>query len=78
MPHLSTRFWIRFAVQMQFDVWRHQRLIPIRFSFLPRVSQQVGHSRWFDSGGRPERQPADGSHVLFKLTRDVGLDGQVP
>ena len=78
MPHFSPRLRIRFAVQMQFDVWRRQSLIPIWFTVLPRVSQQVSHRRWFDSGGRSERQPADGSQVLFKLARDVGLDGQVP
>src|SRR5438270_564526 len=51
--------------------------LPVRLAAGPEVAQQVDHRGRRDQVGLPQRQAAQGAHLLLERARDRRLDGQV-
>ena len=51
--------------------------LPVGFSVMPEVAEEVGHRGGTQLPGRSQRHAADGAKLLLELAFDVGVDGEV-
>src|SRR5947209_19145007 len=78
MAHLPSGPRLYLSVKVNFRVRYRGCGQPIRFAIVPKVAQQIRHRRRNKLLDRSERKSAHCTKLLFELTGEVRVKGEVP